>query len=302
MYFRPIGRLAGLSAATIIEKVSTASCVLSVDVEDYFQVEAFARCVSREEWDQYPSRVVENTQRLLDLFDEERSMGTFFVLGWVADKFPQLVREIQKRGHELACHSFWHRPVFTLNEQTFRQDLRDARTAIEQAAGERIYGYRAPSWSITRKSLWALDILAEEGFTYDSSIYPIRHDLYGIPDANRVPYQIQGANGGNLTEFPPSTVQICGTNFPAAGGGYLRILPLWYTEWALSRLSQETGQTPVVYLHPWEVDPQQPRINAAWKSRFRHYTNLQSMEPRLRHLLRTRPFQPFRNMVQLTAV
>ena len=275
--------------------------VLSVDVEDYFQVEAFARQVSLSEWDSYPSRVVANTQRLLDLFDEHSAKGTFFTLGWVAEKFPALVYEIQRRGHELACHSFWHRPVYSLTPEVFREDLRQARHAIEQAGGTRIGGYRAPSWSITNKSLWALEILAEEGFTYDSSIFPIRHDLYGIPDARRVPHRLEGLKSGPLAEFPPATVRVFGTNFPSAGGGYLRIFPLWYTEWALRRLAREQGQVSVVYLHPWEIDPKQPRVAAPWKSRLRHYTNLGSMESRLRHLLRSKQFQPFQGLIDTVA-
>jgi polysaccharide deacetylase family protein (PEP-CTERM system associated) len=270
--------------------------VLSVDVEDYFQVEAFANQIPRSEWNRYPSRVVANTHRLLDLFDEFGTKATYFTLGWVADKFPNLVREIHERGHEVACHGFWHRPVYSLTPEAFREDLRQARNALEQACGVRVLGYRAPSWSIVKSSLWALDILAEEGFAYDSSIFPIRHDLYGIPDAKRFPHRVDGANGGGLTEFPPATVRILGTNFPMAGGGYLRLLPMWYTEWALRRMAREDGEALVVYLHPWEVDPEQPRIAASWKSRFRHYTNLASMEPKLRHMLRTRRFQPFREL------
>lgn len=275
--------------------------VLSVDVEDYFQVEAFAKQISRSDWDRYPCRVVANTHRLLDLFDEFGAKATYFMLGWVANKFPGLAREIHERGHEVACHGFWHRPVYSMTPETFREDLRQACDAIGQACGARVVGYRAPSWSIVKSSLWALDILAEEGFVYDSSIFPIRHDLYGVPDAKRFPYRINGAKGGGLTEFPPATVRIWGTNFPSAGGGYLRILPMWYTEWALRRMAREDGQAMVVYLHPWEVDPEQPRIKAPWKSRFRHYTNLASVEPKLRRMLRTRRFQPFRELVAACA-
>lgn len=269
--------------------------IMSVDVEDYFQVEAFSKVVPRSEWGQWPSRVVANTHRILDLFDEFAVKGTFFTLGWVAEKFPGLVREIHARGHELASHSYWHRPVYQLTPETFRQDLRQASDAIGQASGVRVAGYRAPSWSITAQSLWALDILAEEGYLYDSSIFPIRHDLYGIPGAKRFPHRVR-AGGGELAEFPPATVSILGNTLPAAGGGYLRILPLTYTQWALRRLERESGSdgVAVVYLHPWEIDPEQPRIAAQLKSRIRHYTNLRLMEPRLRALLRTHRFQPFR--------
>jgi polysaccharide deacetylase family protein (PEP-CTERM system associated) len=271
--------------------------ILSVDVEDYFQVEAFTRQVSRDEWDRWPSRVVANTRRALDLCDSAGASGTFFVLGWVARKFPALVREIQARGHELACHSFWHRPVCSLTPESFREDLRESCDAIAQASGVRVIGFRAPSWSITPESLWAFDILAEEGFVYDASIFPIRHDLYGHPGGQRFPHQIQTARG-ELTEFPSATVQIFGSNIPAAGGGYLRILPFSFTRWALRRIEQEDGRAVVVYFHPWEIDPDQPRISAPWKSRFRHYTNLHRMEPRLRTLLGMHRFQPFRDVVQ----
>src|ERR1035437_4842988 len=199
--------------------------VLSIDVEDYFQVEAFARDVAREDWDRWPSRVVDNTKRCLDLCDEVGAKATYFTLGWVANKFPGLVREIHQRGHELACHSFWHRRVYTLTPEQFREDVRQAKDIIEQTSGAKVEGYRAPSWSITAKSLWALEVLAEEGFTYDSSIFPINHDLYGIPGANRFPYRLQTANGGSLTEFPPVTVKIFGATLPAAGGGHFRLLP-----------------------------------------------------------------------------
>ncbi len=271
--------------------------ILSVDVEDYFQVEAFARNVSRDDWDRWPSRVVANTHRALDLCDERGVKGTYFTLGWVAAKFPSLVREIHARGHELACHSYWHRPVYSLTPEVFREDLRQAREAIQQASGVRVVGYRAPSWSITAKSMWALDVLAEEGFLYDSSIYPIRHDIYGVPGAQRLPYKLETVSG-ELREFPPATVRIRGTNLPAAGGGYLRILPFLYTTWAVRKLAAEPGSVVVVYFHPWELDPEQPRIAAGRKSRFRHYTNLRRMEPRLRSLISAHPFEPFCNLIE----
>jgi polysaccharide deacetylase family protein (PEP-CTERM system associated) len=272
-----------------------ARYVLSIDIEDYFQVEAFSKDVARSDWDRWPSRVVDNTLRALDLCEAGAARTTCFVLGWVAHKFPALVREIQSRGHELACHSYWHRPVFSLTPDEFREDLLAARDAIEQASGTRVVGYRAPSWSITAKSLWALDILAEEGFLYDSSIYPIHHDIYGIPGAPRTP-SILTAAGRPLLEFPPATVQVGHATFPAAGGGYLRILPFPYTQWSLRRLERESPVV-VVYFHPWEIDPEQPRIGARMRSRLRHYSNLRQMEGRLRRLMEMRPFQPFRDVL-----
>lgn len=271
--------------------------VLTVDVEDYFQVEAFANSVNRDSWDTWPSRVVPNTQRILDLFDRFNAKATFFFMGWVADRFPGLVREVHSRGHELACHSYWHRTVYSLTPDEFREDTRRAKDAIEQASGARVLGYRAPTWSITRTCLWALEILLEEGFQYDSSIYPIWHDLYGVPGAERFPYVHTFADGRRLREFPPATIRIAGATFPAAGGGYLRIFPLLYTHWAFRHIAGKHGQPVVVYFHPWEFDPEQPRIPEKLKSRFRHYTNLAKMQGRVEALLQKYRFQPFREML-----
>lgn len=266
--------------------------ILSVDVEDYFHVEAFAGTVSRASWEQYPCRVVANCHRLLDIFDRYQVKATFFVLGWVAHHFPAIVREIYDRGHELACHSFWHRKVDSLTPGQFRADTREACDAIEQAASVGVSGYRAPTWSITSRSLWAFEVLAEEGFAYDSSIYPIHHDLYGIPGANRHAYTHTCKNGQTLLEFPPATVRIMGMNFPAAGGGYLRIFPLAYTHWVF-RQFEKAGRPLVLYLHPWEIDPEQPRLTGPLKSRFRHYTNLHQTQDRLETLLQRYSFVPF---------
>jgi polysaccharide deacetylase family protein (PEP-CTERM system associated) len=266
--------------------------ILSVDVEDYFQVEAFVNEIPRRTWGDWPSRVVENTRKFLNLFERHGVKGTFFFLGWVANRFPSLVREVQAQGHELACHSYWHRRVCSLSPSEFREDVRISKDAIEQAAGVPVYGYRAPSWSINKNSLWALDILAEEGFHYDSSIYPIRHDLYGIPDAPRFAWVYQCRNGGELTEIPPPTVRIAGFNFPAAGGGYFRIFPFLFTEWVFQTFEQRYRKPVVTYFHPWEVDPEQPRIPAGLKSSFRHYTNIGIVETRLSLLLQKYLFQP----------
>ena len=275
--------------------------VLSVDVEDYFQVEAFAGSVQRESWGLWPSRVVANTQRVLDLFARYNAKATFFFVGWVAARFPHLVREVQSHGHELACHSYWHRTVYSLTPDEFRKDTRQAKRTIEDATGTPIAGYRAPSWSITKSCLWALDILAEEGFTYDSSIYPIRHDLYGVPGAQRFPYTHDCANGLKLREFPPATLRFLGANFPAAGGGYLRIFPSAFTELAFRTFEKKYGERVVVYLHPWELDPEQPRINGPVKSRVRHYTNLKHMHAKLNTVLSRHKFQPFKDVMAAEA-
>jgi len=274
-------------------------CILSVDVEDYFQTEAFASVVSRSSWGSYKLRVDVNTQVILDLFDEFNVHATFFVLGWIADRLPLLVREIAERGHELACHSYWHRPVYSLNPDSFREDTRNAIRAIEDASGVQVTGYRAPTWSITKQSLWALDVLTEEGFEYDSSVYPIHHDLYGIPGARTTPYAWKTARRC-LLEIPPTTYAIGKMAIPAAGGGYLRILPLRFSQLAINQIAS-SGHRAVIYLHPWEIDPGQPLLNGPWKSRLRQYWGLHSLPGRLRTLLQRNQFVPFRDALSEVA-
>ena len=265
--------------------------ILSVDVEDYFHVEAFSDVIQRSTWEQYSSRVEANTRRLLDLFDELGANATFFILGWVAERHPRLVREIVERGHEPACHSYWHRLIYTLSPSDFRSDTRQAKDVIEQAAGVAVRGYRAPSYSITEKSLWALDVLADLGFIYDSSIFPIRHDVYGIPDAPRSPFRTATASG-DLVEYPITTFRFGGHSLPVGGGGYLRILPFWYTRLGL-RAAKKEGLPIIIYIHPWEIDPEQPRVNGRTRSKFRHYTNLSKTSSRLCGLLSRNKFEGF---------
>lgn len=269
------------------------SNIISVDVEDYFQVEAFSGVVQRSEWGNYPCRVEANTKRILDLFDELNVHGTFFILGWVAERYPGLMREIVSRGHEPASHSYWHRLIYTLSPEEFREDTQKSKDCIEQACGEAVNGYRAPSFSITGRSSWALDILAELGFQYDSSVFPVKHDVYGMPDAPRVPFQIM-TKSGPIVEFPMTTFRLAsGPNWPVGGGGYLRMLPTWYTRWGVARARKE-GLPVICYIHPWELDPEQPRIQARLKSRLRHYTNLNKTAARLRQLLGQGHFTNFR--------
>lgn len=275
----------------------TLTDVLTVDVEDYFHVEAFADRIPPSSWSYFPSRVRANTQRILRICEEYGCRATFFVLGWVAEKDPALVREIVQAGHEVACHSYAHRRVSLLSAEEFRKDLRRARAAIEDAAGVRVLGYRAPTFSIRRDSLWALEILSEEGFLYDSSIFPIRHDLYGFPEGPRFPHPLQLPSGRRLFEIPMSTVRLGGVNCPVGGGGYLRLLPMSYTRWAIRQIHQREHQPVIVYFHPWELDPQQPRISSGWKSRLRHYTGLAGMERRLRELLAEGRFAPLIDLV-----
>ena len=258
---------------------------LTVDVEDYFQVSAFDAVVARDRWASFPSRVVPNTHRLLQMFDEAGVKATFFVLGWVAERFPTLVDDIARGGHELASHGYGHRLVYELTPEAFREDVRRAKKLIEDRAGAIVHGYRAPSYSITRQSLWALDVLIEEGYTYDASIFPIRHDRYGIPDAPRHPHTL-ARTAGTLTEAPPSTVRVGSVNLPVAGGGYFRLLPYAWTRWGIRRVNEHERQPAVFYLHPWEIDPEQPRLEANALSKFRHYRNLDKTEGRLRQLLK----------------
>jgi polysaccharide deacetylase family protein (PEP-CTERM system associated) len=271
--------------------------LLSIDVEDYFHVEAFAQRVSRHDWPKYESRVRKNTERILALLEQYRRKATFFILGWVAEQEPSLVRAIADGGHEVACHSYAHQRVFTLTPSEFRADLRRAKGVIEDAAGRQLFGYRAPTFSICKESLWALEILAEEGFLYDSSIFPIRHDLYGMPDAPRFPYKHTLGEGASIVEIPASVIRWFGVNWPVAGGGYLRHLPMQYTRAGMRQI-RKYRQPVNVYFHPWEIDPEQPRIAARLKSRFRHYRGLHKTEPRLRQMLEDGRFEPMIEFVR----
>lgn len=273
---------------------------LTIDVEDYYQVSAFEKLCPRNQWDQMPSRVEASTRRLLTLFEECQVQATFFILGWTARKFPHLVREIHAAGHELGCHSFWHRLVYRQTPRQFRSDLRQARLAIEDAAGQPVFAYRAPSFSITRRSWWALEILAEEGFKVDSSIFPIRHDRYGVPEASPVPHPI-ATPAGTIWEFPLATVGRGRWRLPVSGGGYFRLYPLAVTQAALRWINRK--KTPFVfYLHPWEIDPEQPVVaGASRRALWRHRVGLHRTLPRLKSLLAsfrfgtlTQAMQPFR--------
>jgi polysaccharide deacetylase family protein (PEP-CTERM system associated) len=269
---------------------------MSVDVEDYFHVSAFDGVVPRRDWERMPSRVVANTERLLALFDEFRVRATFFVLGWVGERFPALVKSIAGRGHEIASHGYGHRLVYDQTLHAFREDVRRSKGLLEDISGGRVAGYRAPSYSITPRSLWALDVLLEEGYEYDASIFPIRHDRYGIPVSGRRPYVIR-RQIGTLVEIPGSTTRIAQMNLPVAGGGYFRLLPYWWTRWGIARINRLERLPAVFYLHPWEIDPEQPKLPADRLGRFRHYTNLSQTEQRLRRLLAEFRFGPVERVV-----
>ena len=270
---------------------------LSVDVEDYYHTEAFADRIAPESWEQYPSRVADNTARVLELFARKGVRGTFFLLGKVVEKHPAMVREILQAGHEVGCHSYKHQCVWRLTPAEFREDTRRALRLIEDAGGEAVLGYRAPTFSIVNKTLWALQILLEEGFSYDASVFPIHHDVYGVPTAPRFPFQWTFADGRSLVEIPSTTVRILGRNLPVGGGGYLRILPMWYTRWALNRIRQLDQNPVAMYFHPWEIDPGQPRLDGRWKSRLRQYINLDRMEDRIAQTLDSGKFVPLKDLL-----
>ncbi len=257
---------------------------LTVDVEDYFQVSAFAKAIDQKDWDNHPLRVVENTRRLLDLFDEYQVKITFFVLGWVAERERDLVLEIARRGHEVACHGYSHQLVYNQSPEVFREETIRSKNILEDIIQQPVKGYRAASYSITEKSKWALDILVESGFVYDSSIFPVRHDRYGMPNTPEHPYELTTEAGNSIIEFPLSTAKIFKYRLPVAGGGYFRLYPYWLSKAGLKQINRQ--QKPFIfYLHPWEVDPDQPKISASWFSRFRHYNNLDKCEDRLRNLM-----------------
>ena len=321
--------------------------ILSIDLEDYFMVTALEGAVRREDWHRYESRIERSTYRLLEILDcgfstAELSNGgcsgidgdsgrtgaihaTFFCLGWVGERYPHLIKEIQSRGHEIASHGYDHRLVSTMSRTEFREDIRRSKGVLEDLAGRGVMGYRAPSYSVTRETLWALDVLAREGFVYDSSIFPIHHDRYGLPGAPRTPFMVSGNGDGGwnplplgrragtgsrpsfdaleplpdfLMEFPVSTLRIFGQNIPVAGGGYFRLFPICVTEFAMGRIKRESEAPFVFYMHPWEIDPGQPRIRGiSLKSRFRHYVNLGRTEARLKRLLGAVPFSSFRDYI-----
>jgi polysaccharide deacetylase family protein (PEP-CTERM system associated) len=257
---------------------------MSVDVEEHFQVGAFETTIRREDWPHWDSRVVRNTERALQLFADKGVSATFFTLGWVAEREPALMRRIVENGHEIANHGYAHDRVHTFTPESFRADIRKARALIEDAAGAEVKGYRAPSFSIGSGNRWALEVLAEEGYAYSSSVAPIRHDHYGWPEAPRFPHR--PVAGSDMIEVPVTTVEYAGRRMACGGGGFFRLLPYGLSEWAIDRVNRVEGEATVFYFHPWEIDPEQPVVpGAPLKSRIRHYTNLDVMEAKLARLL-----------------
>jgi polysaccharide deacetylase family protein (PEP-CTERM system associated) len=257
---------------------------LTIDVEDYFQVSVFDRHIGRESWDLQPCRLERNMECLLSMLAKHRVVATFFVLGWVAQRYPGLVRSIVQADHELASHGYSHRRASEQNRPEFFEDISHAKCLLEDVSGTAVKGYRAPSFSIDERNFWALKCIADAGYVYSSSIYPIHHDLYGMPAAPRFMFQPGDSDG--LLELPLTTVRILNHNFPAGGGGYFRLLPYRFSRWCLKRVNNREGQPCIFYFHPWELDPDQPRQNGVGlKTRFRHYTNLKRMKPRIEALL-----------------
>jgi polysaccharide deacetylase family protein (PEP-CTERM system associated) len=264
---------------------SAIAGAMTVDVEDYFQVAAFAEKVRREDWDSYPCRVERNVDRILGIFADSGVTATFFTLGWIAERYPGVVRQIVRGGHELASHGYEHVKIHSQTPDAFRQDIRRTKAILEDIGGQRIRGYRAASFSIDQRSLWAFDVLAEEGHDYSSSVYPIKHDHYGMPEASRFSFRPTARHP--IVEIPISTVNLFNRNLPSGGGGYFRLLPYGVSRWTLRRIAEKDKQPAIFYFHPWELDPDQPRFEeVSFRSRFRHYVNLGAMENRLRAVLR----------------
>jgi len=270
----------------------------SIDVEDYFQVAALAPSVPRESWSTREYRVEANTERILKVLDEKGVRGTFFILGWVGEKSPHLVKRIDAAGHEIASHGFSHQLIYRQTQEVFREETLRSKRHLEDVIGKAVTGYRAASFSITRESLWALDVLIDAGFEYDSSVFPIHHDRYGIPGASPEPGTIVAPSERAIVEFPMSAARFFGVQVPVSGGGYFRILPYWVTRAGLKQINEQGGRPFTFYLHPWEVDPGQPRVKVSAFSRFRHYTNLAKCEERLRRVLGDFSFGTMREVLE----
>jgi polysaccharide deacetylase family protein (PEP-CTERM system associated) len=272
---------------------------MTVDVEDYFQVAAFDDCIPREDWSRWPARVEANTRRILELFDENGVHATFFTLGWVAERWPALVRDIAASGHEIASHGFGHERLTTLDRGAFRDGVVRTKHLLEDISGVQVSGYRAPSWSVGPHTLWAHEELRDAGYRYSSSIVPIRHDLYGMPEAPRFAF-VAGPSG--LLEVPATTVRFWGRNWPCGGGGFFRLLPYSVFSRGLKRVNRKERRPTVFYFHPWEIDPGQPRVpGVSLKNRARHYLNLKHMAPRVGRLLRDFQFDRMDRVFPLDA-
>ena len=263
---------------------NTITNAMTVDVEDYFQVSAFEHHIRREDWERQPCRVEANVEHLLGIFSNHGARATFFTLGWIAERYPALIREIVDQGHELASHGYQHIRVFNQTPEQFREDISKTRKLLEDTAGVAVKGFRAASFSIDSRNFWALDELAEAGYQYSSSIYPIQHDHYGMPEASRFPFRHKD---GGILEIPVTTIEVFGRRYPCGGGGFFRLLPYSLSRWAIRQINRKERQSALFYFHPWEIDPGQPRqTGLPLKSRFRHYVNLGLMQAKIERLVR----------------
>ena len=258
------------------------SNALTIDVEDYFQVSAFSKVINKKKWDEKECRIEKNVDTIINILDSKKIKATFFTLGWIAERYPSMIKKIIMEGHELASHGYAHEKVSEISRSDFYQDVTRAKGILEDIGGKQINGYRAPSFSIAEKNFWAMEILSETGHFYSSSIYPVKHDHYGSPNAPRFPYKVFS----ELLEVPPTTVKLFGRNFPASGGGYFRLLPYFVSKKMLDRVNKVENKPVVFYFHPWEIDSHQPKIsNLSIKTRFRHYKNIEKMEEKIKKLV-----------------
>lgn len=270
---------------------------MSIDVEDYFQVSAFKNNIPISQWDSIPCRVEKNMDVVMEVLNKNNVKATFFTLGWMAKRYPQMVRTLVADGHELASHGYGHQMLTDMNPQEFERDIKLAKSILEDVSGVAVQGYRAPSFSITTKTLWAHEILASAGYTYSSSVYPIQHDLYGIPNAPRFAYQATST----LIEIPATSVRIGNKNFPASGGGFFRLFPLRLSKSIIAKVNRDDQKSAIFYCHPWEFDPDQPRVaNASLKSRFRHYVNLKTNRDKFDQLLKSFAWAPMRDVFEVS--
>jgi polysaccharide deacetylase family protein (PEP-CTERM system associated) len=271
---------------------------ITIDVEDWFCVEAFRDKFPLKSWPKQKTRILSNIVRTLEILDEYDVKATFFILGWVAETFPEIVSHLYERGHEIGSHSFAHRLVYKLTPEEFRADTQKSLEAIQKVIDIPVRGYRAPSFSIRPADRWVWEILCDLGFDYDSSVFPVNHDIYGSPDFPRFGHTIELEDGRKILEIPPSTIRILGKNIGVGGGGYLRLFPYWFTEWSIKKLNN-AGFPAIIYFHPWELDSHQPRLDVSARSRFRHYTNLKTTEIKLRKLLKKFSFAPMRDVFKI---
>lgn len=274
---------------------------MTVDVEDYYQVSAFSKQIKKDDWGSFTSRVDLNTNHILDIFEKFNIKGTFFILGWVAEREQKLIKKISDKGHEIGCHGYRHDLVYNQTRDIFTEETQKSKRIIEDITGKAVNGYRAASYSITKKSIWAMDVLCEAGFKYDSSIFPIIHDRYGIPNAKTIPHVYNTESRNRIIEFPLSTVGIGNKRMPISGGGYFRLFPYWLTQLGLRNINKNNLPF-IFYMHPWEIDINQPKIKSTFLSEFRHYNNIDKFEARLISLINDFKFTTVSDVLQINGL